>query len=178
VRELSLRKAKVEGTTIVKFRVKRRGGNSASSGIVKERAYIMKTMDVVEARFTEVRNLILIGECKVMVEDETQIMSSMRQMNNRLRWQIKNRSVKFRELLRKANKKPRNSVLEVLRVRRLVDIQSEILCSVRQRESMEWVKYVQRKDRHEKLSVISIEVMTEGEKRKWCWGNGEEFEQI
>jgi hypothetical protein len=83
-----LRKAEVKKVTVVKSRVNKRSGNSSSSGIVKERVGTTKTMDVVEARFREGRNLI--GECKVMVEDETQmIMSSnccsMRRVNNRLR---------------------------------------------------------------------------------------------
>jgi hypothetical protein len=58
----------------------KRGGNSSSSGIVEERADTTKTMDMVEATFREGGNLVREG--KVMVEDETQIMSSMRWVNN------------------------------------------------------------------------------------------------
>ena len=101
--ELSLRKAKVERVTVVKFRVDERGGNSFSSGEVEERAYTTKTTDVVEARFREGRNLIREG--KVMVKDEAKITCGMRRVNNSLRRQIKNRTIKFRELLRKAKKK-------------------------------------------------------------------------
>ncbi len=52
-RELSLRKAKVERVTVVKFRVNMRSGNRLSSGIVEERADTTKSTDVVEARFGE-----------------------------------------------------------------------------------------------------------------------------
>ena len=100
---MSLRKAKVERVTVVKFRVDERGGNSFSSGEVEERAYTTKTTDVVEARFREGRNLIREG--KVMVKDEAKITCGMRRVNNSLRRQIKNRTIKFRELLRKAKKK-------------------------------------------------------------------------
>ncbi len=79
------------------------GRNSSSSGIVEERADATKTTDVVEARFRERRNLI--RECKVVVEDESQITCSMIWVNNGLRREIKNRPVKFRKLLRKAKKK-------------------------------------------------------------------------
>ncbi len=47
-RELSLRKAKVERVTVVKFRVNKRSGDSFSSGIIEERAYTTKTTDMVE----------------------------------------------------------------------------------------------------------------------------------
>ena len=102
-RELGLRKAKVERVTVVKFRMNKRSGNSFSSGIVEERADTTKTTDVVEARFGERRNLV--RESEMMVEDETQITCSMRWVNNSLRREIENRTVKFRELLRKAKKK-------------------------------------------------------------------------
>jgi hypothetical protein len=70
-RELSLREAKLERVTVVKFRVNKRAGNSFSSGLIEKTADTMTTTDVVEARFREGRNLV--GECKMMVEDETQI---------------------------------------------------------------------------------------------------------
>ena len=100
---MNLRKAKVERVTVVKFRVDERGGNSFSSGEVEEMEYTTKTTDVVEARFREGRNLIREG--KVMVKDEAKITCGMRRVNNSLRRQIKNRTIKFRELLRKAKKK-------------------------------------------------------------------------
>ncbi len=102
-RELGLRKAKVERVTVVKFRMNKRSGNSFSSGKIEERADTTKTTDVVEARFGERRNLV--RESEMMVEDETQITCSMRWVNNSLRREIENRTVKFRELLRKAKKK-------------------------------------------------------------------------
>jgi hypothetical protein len=82
-RELSLRKAKVERVTVVKFRVDKRSGDSFSSGVIEERTDTTKTTDMVEARFREGRNLV--RECKVMVKDETQITCSMRWVNNSLR---------------------------------------------------------------------------------------------
>ena len=124
--ELSLRKAKVERVTVVKFRVDERGGNSFSSGEVEERAYTTKTTDVVEARFREGRNLIREG--KVMVKDEAKITCGMRRVDNSLRREIKNRTVKFRELLRKAKKKEFSfGRVESEEIRRIADIQSDIL---------------------------------------------------
>ncbi len=71
--------------------------------IVEEKADTTNTTEVVEARFREGRNLIREG--KVIVEDEAKIACSMRRLNNSLRREIKNRTVKFKELLRKAKKK-------------------------------------------------------------------------
>jgi len=102
--------------------VNKRSGDSFSSGTIEKRADTTKTTDMVEARFRKGRNLV--RESKVMVEDETQITCSMRRLNISLTscWGRPRRM---------------NSVLEGLRVRRLADIQSEILCSARRRESDE-----------------------------------------
>jgi hypothetical protein len=82
-REFCLRKAKVERVTAVKFRVNKRCGYSSGSEIVEEKADRTKTTNVVEARFRDGRNLIT--EYKVIVEDETKIMCSMRWVNTSLR---------------------------------------------------------------------------------------------
>ena len=68
--EFSLKQTKIERIAIIQFRVNKWCGYCGCSFQIKMRSYATEVANVIEAGFTEGKNLVVIGQIRVYYETE------------------------------------------------------------------------------------------------------------
>ena len=98
-----LGQTKIERVAIIQFRMNECCGYCGCSFQIKIRPYATEVTNVIEAGFTEGRNLIVIGQ--VRVNDEAEISGKVNCCETNIRSKWKGMTGKFRKLLWPADEK-------------------------------------------------------------------------
>ena len=101
--DFSLGQTKIKRVTIIQFRMSKYGGFRGCSFQIKIRPYATEVTNVIEAGFTEGRNLIVIGQTRVVYETEIHGKVNWYQTNIRSTW--KRMTGKFGKQLWRADEK-------------------------------------------------------------------------